>query len=383
MNTPLIDVLIPVFNGERTVRAAIETIQRQTIDDLRIFVIDDGSTDSTPRILEQISETDPRVQVLTKANSGIVDALNLGLDRCHAEFVARHDGDDLAYPSRFADQVAYLKAHPECVAVSGAARHIDEQDHPTGAVARLGSPRSADLNWIPSREPYLLHPFLMARRSAFQDVRGYRYVYHAEDTDLYWRLLELGELHNMDTILGDYRIHSQSITGSSVVNGRISALSSQLAGISAMRRRRCRPDLAFPKEALAHYQCARSLAGMFGAACHGLDKEEAAYFEVSVAAKMLELASYRPYELEYDDCVYIHDAVIRNTHRLAPDNHALLNRYLSGTAARLAHKGLLAEAMALLPPGHYPAALARLVFRACVPHRARHLAKRLRNRADK
>jgi glycosyltransferase involved in cell wall biosynthesis len=383
MTDSLVDVLIPVFNGERTVRQAVETIQRQSIDNLRIFAIDDGSTDSTPQILAEISQADPRVQVFTKANSGIVDALNLGLGHCHAEFVARHDADDLAYPSRLADQIAYLRAHPECVAVSGSARHIDEHGNPTGIVARYWSPNSADPNWVPSREPYLLHPFLMTRRTSIQKVRGYRHVFHAEDSDLYWRLLEVGSLHNMDTVLGDYRLHSQSITGVSVLNGRIGALNSQLASISAIRRRRCRPDLTFPEDAILHYQRARSLAGIFEVGRRGLDDSETAYLEISLATKMMELAAYRPYELEHDDCTYIRAAVVKHAHRLVPNNRAMVIRYLSGAAARLAYKGLLSEAVAILPPGYYPAALARLAIRACVPKRALHLHKRLRNRPDK
>jgi glycosyltransferase involved in cell wall biosynthesis len=380
MTDPLVDVLIPVFNGERTVRQAIKSIQRQSIDNLKILVIDDGSTDSTPQILAELSRADPRVQVLNKANSGIVDALNLGLNHCRAEFVARQDADDLAYPTRLADQIAYLRGHPECVAVSGAARHIDEHGQPTGVVAHGRPPSSADPNWVPSKEPYLMHPFLMTRRSSIQKVRGYRYAFHSEDTDLYWRLLEVGILHNMDDVLGDYRLHSQSITGASVLNGRISALNSQLASVSAIRRRRSRPDLTFPKDAIFHYQRVRSLAGIFEVGRRELDDEETAYLEISLATKMMDLASYRPFELEYDDCTYIRAAVVKHAHRLARDNNDMINRMWSGTAARLAHTGLLKEAVALLPPGYYPTALARLAFRACVPTRIR---QRVRNQPYK
>ncbi len=379
----LVDVLLPVFNGGTTVRQAVETIQAQSVGNLRIFVIDDGSTDATPEIIAEISKADLRVHVLTKENSGIVDALNMGIDHCRAEFIARHDADDLAYPNRFADQIAYLKAHPKCVAVSCAARHIDEHGRPTGVVARLEWPNSADPTWVPSREPYLLHPFLMTRRSCIQDIQGYRHVYHAEDTDLYWRLQEIGELHNMEAVLGDYRMHSLSITGASVLNGRISALSSQLAGISTTRRKARRPDLTFPRGAIQQYRLAQSLSKIFEAGCCGLDRDEVTYLEVALAAKMLELASYRPYELELEDCKFIRKALVKRACRLTPENDALLSRYLSGTAARLAHKGMLAEAVALLPLGSYPAALARLAFRTCVPQLVRQRAKRCRNRPDK
>jgi hypothetical protein len=94
----------------------------------------------------------------------------------------------------------------------------------------------------------------MVRRASVVGLGGYRYVYHSEDTDLYWRLLDHGQLHNLDSILGDYRMHSGSISGSSIVNGRIMSLGSQLAALSARRRRSRLPDSVFPKDAIVRYR---------------------------------------------------------------------------------------------------------------------------------
>ncbi|MBV8097476.1 MAG: glycosyltransferase family 2 protein [Acetobacteraceae bacterium] len=375
MGKALVDVLIPVFNGAKTIRSAIESIQRQTLKEFRIIVIDDGSTDSTPEILEGIAKSDSRLRVLTKSNSGIVDALNIGLEQCRAEYVARHDADDLANPTRFEEQIAYLRAHPACIAVSGAARHIDERGRPTGTMARFPQPSSADPTRVPSREPYLMHPFLMVRRSSIQAVHGYRHVYHAEDTDLYWRLQEAGELHNLESVLGDFRLHSGSVTSSAAINGRISALSSQLAGISAMRRRAGRPDLEFRKNMIQQYHQAKSLSGIFHLGSYGLDKDETDHLEISAAAKMLENAAYKPYELDLDDCTFIREAIGKHAHRLTPSNRSLLSRNLSGSAARLAHGRKLAQAAALLPPKLYPAAAGRLAFRASLPRPVRRFVK--------
>ncbi|MBV9251702.1 MAG: glycosyltransferase family 2 protein, partial [Acetobacteraceae bacterium] len=266
-----VDVLIPVFNGGSFLRQSIESIQGQSVSRLRIIIVDDGSTDGTPQLLSEIAQHDRRIEVVTRRNSGIVDALNAGLARCRAEFIARHDADDIAYPGRLAEQVAYLHAHSDCVAVSSAARHIDEQGRPTGVTARMWQPGTADPISAPSREPYLLHPFLMMRRSAVETIGGYRHVYHAEDTDLYWRLQEIGRLHNLENVLGDYRMHAPSVSSRSVLNGRIGALSSQLAAIAAMRRRAGRSDLVFPREALHRYHEARSLRAIFEAGSCGLD----------------------------------------------------------------------------------------------------------------
>src|SRR4029077_9631506 len=109
---PQISVLIPVFNGARTVQDAIASIQGQSITDTEIVIVDDGSTDETPLILKAIAAQDRRVSVLTKANGGIVDALNFGLVACQGECIARHDADDIAYPDRFAAQITYLQDNP-------------------------------------------------------------------------------------------------------------------------------------------------------------------------------------------------------------------------------------------------------------------------------
>ena len=180
------DVLIPAYNGAETIADSVRSIQQQTIAEIRIIVVDDGSTDMTPEIVATLATSDPRIKLIRKpSNSGIVDTLNLGLAQCTALYVARHDADDLAYPDRFAVQLAYLSSHPDCLAVGAAARRVDARGTPLGDYARMPPPELADPTWVPSREPYLMHPFLMVRREALMKVGGYRHAFHSEDTDLY------------------------------------------------------------------------------------------------------------------------------------------------------------------------------------------------------
>ena len=167
-STPLVDVLIPAYNAAATIESAVDSIRGQTLDDLLIHVVDDGSTDETPAILARIAAQDPRVRVHSRANGGIVEALNFGLGFCRAEFLARHDADDLAWPDRLQVQVDYLRTHPDVVAVGAKARHIDASGTPTGTVADLGSPDLCDPDHLPSREPYIIHPLLTLRRAALE-----------------------------------------------------------------------------------------------------------------------------------------------------------------------------------------------------------------------
>ncbi|MGI4798685.1 MAG: glycosyltransferase family 2 protein, partial [Janthinobacterium lividum] len=98
MTKATVDVLIPVYNGASTVESAIGSIQAQTIQDIRIIVVDDGSTDATAFILDRMAKADRRIVPVRRANGGIVDALNAGLAICTADLIARHDADDLAVP---------------------------------------------------------------------------------------------------------------------------------------------------------------------------------------------------------------------------------------------------------------------------------------------
>lgn len=348
MTETLIDVLIPVYNASATVERAIESIQRQTIEALKIIVIDDGSTDGTPEILARLARNDDRIHVIAKTNSGIVDALNMGLALCTSGIVARQDADDLSNPDRFAIQLAYLHRHPDCVAVSSAARHIDENGAPMGTYALFPEPERADPLWLPAREPYLMHPFLMVRRSALLRVCGYRYLWHAEDSDLCWRLQEIGRLHSSNRVMGDYRFHPRSITSRSVVNGRISALSSQLSALSAVRRRNGSADLVFSRDALRQWISANSASNMFDIARGALTDEEARHLKVAFSAKLLELSTYRPYELDMDDCRFVRAACNGATAWAPAANRTELRQMRSIVTAALARKRRFRSAALLL-----------------------------------
>ncbi len=380
MTNSTIDVVIPVFDGARTVESAVATIQAQTLRDIRIIVVNDGSTDGTRAIVERLAAADGRIVPIHRPNGGIVDALNAGLAACTADLVARHDADDLAVPDRFEKQVEWLRSHPGCSAVSGSIVEIDEAGRELSPQSGPRSPDLADPEHYPQWEPYLVHPFLMMRRAAVEAVGGYRYVFHAEDTDLYWRLQETGGLANMPDLLGYYRIHGGSVTSASTLNGRIAAVSSQLAGISAMRRRAGRPDIAFPKSALAEYAQARTLKGIVRLGSRGLDEDEAARLAASASAKLLEVSAYRPYELDAEDCSFIRASVMRALPSMTPDNRALCVRRLSGTAARLAAQGHVSAAMRLSPVKYYPLVAARFTLRTVLPGSLRVAMRKMAGR---
>jgi glycosyltransferase involved in cell wall biosynthesis len=345
----LVDVLIPAYNVAETIESAVGSIQNQTVTDIRIVVVDDGSTDRTGEILASMAKADPRITVITTTNGGIVDALNRGLSICTAEFIARHDGDDLAFPERFSAQLEYLQKHSDCVAVGSNAVHIDEHGKRTGTRSRLEGDVAPDPYWVPSKEPYLMHPFLMVRREAILKVGGYRHVYHAEDTDLYWRLLDVGRLHNLDVIHGEYRIHEGSISSSSVLNGRIAATNSQLAALSFLRRQNNQEDLKFEKTVLEDYKRGSTFRNVIDIASSNLTAEERRYLELSSATKLLSLMEYRPYLPDHDDCAFIGDALNIGLPTIDKQNRNIIGRLRGKAALKLAANVRLREIKYLRP----------------------------------
>lgn len=360
MPEPGIDVLIPVYNAAATLGRSLASISAQTFREMRIVIVDDGSEDDSPNLLAAWAARDTRVEVLRKSNGGIVHALNTGLEHCTAIYIARFDADDIAFPNRLAWQLNYLETNPGCVGVGCGVDHIDETGAPVAGLPQPGPPGTGDPDWAPAREPYIIHPFLMARREAIMAVGGYRHVPNSEDSDLYWRLSEIGTLHNPAEVLGQYRVHQHSISGLSIVNGRIMAVGSQLGAVSARRRRAGRKDIEFDPAHFTSLRSAQTLEGMCVHIASMLQADETPRFRLAVATKLLELAGYRPYSLERSDCDFIRRS-LAYAHLFSPENRGQIRWHVIETARRLVRKGELALSFALTPPSYYPRALAKVV----------------------
>ena len=363
-----VDVLVPVYNGANYILASIQSILNQTFSDIEVHVVDDGSTDTTPIILATLQAQDRRLHVHSKDNGGIVEALNHGLEHCRAEFLARHDADDLAYPNRLARQVELLRREPGVVATSGSARHIGANDRPLGTMALLPSPERADPSWLPAREPYLLHPFLMIRRATLEQIGRYRPVLHSEDSDLYWRLQEFGRLHHDLEPLGEYRLHPASISSGSTRNGRIMAVSSQRAAVDAQRRQAAAAGLVFDNAQAARLKAAAE--SLQEACCigeEGLHSSEVGWFRLAVSTKLLQLSDFRNYPLDDQDCRFMRSAYDGAEIAIAPENRLEVTRSYAGMSARLFLQGLWPEARALRPGVAWWIFVQRVALRLMLP----------------
>lgn len=231
--SPRVSWLLPVFNGEAFLREALDSILAQDFADFEVVVVNDGSTDGTRSILAEYEARDPRIQVIDKANGGIVSALNAGLTRCVGEYIARMDADDIAMPHRLSLQVAYLDAHPRCVLVGGRAVTLGGNGAPMGRTTG-GSHCRTDLAVFPPRVAVAMHPLVTLRREVLLAIGGYRSLYpHAEDYDLFLRLSAHGTIDNPGHDMLVYRRHEGAI---SIRNMETQERSAALAETEAIAR---------------------------------------------------------------------------------------------------------------------------------------------------
>tara|TARA_B110000285_G_scaffold231454_2_gene300218 strand:- start:4114 stop:7098 length:2985 start_codon:yes stop_codon:yes gene_type:complete len=209
---PVISVVLPTYNDERYIGAAIDSVLAQTFEDFELIIINDGSTDQTASIVDRYAERDARVKVVHRKNEGIVAALNYGLSISKGIYIARMDGDDLSLPKRFALQVRYLQRNLGVVAVGSMFSFIDEDSKLLRLESRSYKIAQSNLYGPRPFGAWMCHPAAMIRKSALIKVGGYRYFRHAEDADLWMRLEEIGQLRNYPEQLFQWRRHAGRVT---------------------------------------------------------------------------------------------------------------------------------------------------------------------------
>lgn len=207
--SPRISVIMPVWNGEKYLRAAVDSILNQTLADLELIVIDDGSTDGTAEILRSYS--DPRLQVRRLEHAGIVVALNHGLACARSDWVARLDADDISLPHRLETQWQALAQRPKAVLCHTEVDFIGETE-PTARRARLPRTRALTALRLCYQCP-IVHSSVLFHKPTALAVGGYLpEERHAEDFSLWGRMLERGEFIGLPERLVKFRLHPLSVS---------------------------------------------------------------------------------------------------------------------------------------------------------------------------
>lgn len=203
-----------VRDGQAYLGQALACILEQTHRDLEFIVVEDGSRDATWEMLEEAASRDPRLILLRNPrNLGLTLSLNRGLERASGVYLARQDVDDISLPTRLAEQVAFMEAHPEVVLLGTAAKRIDGQGRPIPVLGRHpGGDAALRLKML------LSNAFFHASALVRLDVlRGQSLSYdpsmtYAQDYDLWSRLMVHGQAANLHEPLICFRVHGGQLS---------------------------------------------------------------------------------------------------------------------------------------------------------------------------
>lgn len=208
---PLVSVVMSVYNGEKFLREAIDSILDQTFKDFEFIIINDGSADDTLKIIK--SYKDPRIVLISRKNKGLVASLNEGIEKAQGKYIARMDADDVSLPDRFQLQVEYLIKNPSCVVLSSYIDLVDELGKPLpNWFLERTAVTPEQIKGIMVQECCIAHPAVMMVKGGLPKP-AYRSIPGAEDWDLWLRILRQGSvIHKIPKVLLKYRIHSNSIT---------------------------------------------------------------------------------------------------------------------------------------------------------------------------
>lgn len=207
--------MLPCGDTTQYLGEAVASCLAQTRPPARVLVIDDATTADGHDAIRRVADLDPRVEVVANTGTGLVDALNTGVDLVETPFIARMDADDICLRRRFELQENVLLGDPTVVAVGGLVRYMDEngallpnipwvkQGFPVTALQALRS--SAYSNPV-------FHPTAMMRTNALKAVGGYRNRFtHIEDYELWTRLLSMGDIVNVPKDVLHYRRHASQV----------------------------------------------------------------------------------------------------------------------------------------------------------------------------
>lgn len=202
-----------VFNGERFLAEAIESILNQTFRDFEFIIINDGSTDGTADVLARYQKIDPRVAVHHQPNKGLIESLNTGCNLAQGCYIARMDADDISIDERLDRQVKYFAENPQ-VALLGSSVNIIDDSGRQVSVLRFPTGNKGIKEWVLElHQVPFSHPTLVFRTEVIRAVKGYRRAFvAAEDYDLVIRIAERWQVANLAEPVIKMRRHANSVS---------------------------------------------------------------------------------------------------------------------------------------------------------------------------
>ena len=209
MDAPKVSVVMSVYNGEKYLKASVDSVLNQTFRDFEFIIINDGSTDSTADIL--CGYNDGRMKIIYQANIGLTKSLNKGIALAKGEYIARQDADDISLSSRFAEQVKSLDSRPDIFMVISWYIIIDGDGNEI--ITRILPDEDKVKNFF-KIENMICHGSVMFRKNRFIELGGYREsLRYGQDRELWKRMISNGSKFSIiERPLYKYRISIHNIS---------------------------------------------------------------------------------------------------------------------------------------------------------------------------
>lgn len=211
MNNPKITVLMSVYNGEKYLKEAVDSILNQTYKDFEFLIVDDNSNDKTSEILSSYS--DPRIKIIKNVtNLGLTKSLNIGLREARGEYIARMDADDISLPERLKIQTEFMDTNKDIVLTGSWAQLIDDNGKEISIAKVTNDINIIKYSFILGKPPFI-HSSWIFKTEIIKKLGGYNESYkNAQDFELLSKLILNNKITNIQKELVKLRIHSQSIT---------------------------------------------------------------------------------------------------------------------------------------------------------------------------
>lgn len=204
-----VSVITTVYNGEPYFDRAVPSILGQTYKEFEWIIINDGSTDRTQELLEEVMSKDSRVRVFNFNRLGRARALNKAVEFAQGEYIIQQDFDDISYPKRIEKQVAFLEAHPE-VGLVGSYYVVVDENRKERYIRQPPTDHEEILHAMARYIPFA-HTLVAFRKAAWEQAGGYPEVKDIEDLRLWIRFAATGwKLANIPDVLGEHFVYGQS-----------------------------------------------------------------------------------------------------------------------------------------------------------------------------
>jgi len=235
MSSPAISVVMSVFNGEAFLRESIDSILRQTFTDFEFVILDDGSNDSTPKILSDFAKRDSRVRVFPQKNKGRAESLNRGIDLVRSPLIARMDADDISLSHRLKEQYEFMNGHPEVGLLGSGVEFITPGGKRFG-FSLLPPLDDAELRNRMRYANQFYHPTVIMREEVVVAAGKYRKALcDADDFDLFLRMAERTKLASLSRPVLLYRVHAGQASIRSMSHQALCALAARAAFVLRSR----------------------------------------------------------------------------------------------------------------------------------------------------